>query len=438
MNVPMLSRIPLCLLLAASACMAGGTLPVAEVTSAISRAESVANDKGYAAFLDEMFVAGPDIMVQSEEFFPVFYGRDRVSAYFNPPTGNLYAHRERYSNVEGTLLRPGLALVTWHNRYDMQAVGRLPVGGWSRMVGVMRQTPDGWKFVSLVQAPMSLISQARRMQEEAISPDFVEFARRQNPSYDALVAADKRIAARRTGLPWLTGGGNTQDAAEGGPASATPAAAKASAAAAAAGKAAEQMDLARQVEATLRRGEVLYDRNDSVAFFDELWSGEQNLVFMSEQFFPVFYGRRPVEAYFKPPMKNLYSYRERYSNIEAMALEPDLAAVTYHVRYDMHAITRTPLGGWSRIFAVMKKEGGRWLFVAQFEAPMSMISQARWTHEAALAPDFLEFSRRQNPEYDAQVARDKKIQARKGAGVPWVSAGENVQQGAPRPSPTGP
>lgn len=438
MNVPMLLRFPLCLLLAASTCIAGEATPVAELTAAIARAESIVNDKGYKAFMDEMFVADQNIMVQSEEFFPVFYGRDQVGAYFAPPTANLYAHREKYSNVEGTLLRPGLALVTWHNRYDMQAVGRLPVGGWSRMVAVMRKTPDGWKFVSLVQAPMSLISQARRMQEEAISPDFVAFARRQNPAYDSLIAADKRIAARRTGLPWLTGGGNTQDAAEGGPGAPTPPPAKTAAGTGTSGAATDGADLARQIEATLRRGEELYDQNDSEAFFDQLWSGEQNLVFMSEQFFPVFYGRRSVEAYFKPPMKNLYSYRERYSDIEAMNLEPDLAAVTYHVRYDMHAITRTPLGGWSRIFAIMRKVDDRWLFVAQFEAPMSMISQARWTHEAALAPDFLEFSRRQNPDYDAQVARDKKIAARKGAGVPWVSAGENVQQGAPRPSPAAP
>lgn len=203
----------LSLLVGTSPALSADAFPAAEITAAIRKAESVANQKGYGAFLDEMFVTGNDIMVQSEEFFPVFYGRDSVTAYFKPPTENLYAHREQYSNVEGTLIRPDLAVVSWHNRYDMQAVGRLPVGGWSRMIAVMRRTSEGWKFVSLVQSPMSLISQARRIQEEAVSPDFVEFARRQNRAYDAQVAADKRIASRRAGLPWLTGGGNTQDAA---------------------------------------------------------------------------------------------------------------------------------------------------------------------------------------------------------------------------------
>lgn len=193
--------------------------------------------------------------------------------------------------------------------------------------------------------------------------------------------------------------------------------------------------LVKEIEPVLRRAEVLYDRNDSVAYFDELWSQDQNLVFMSEQFYPVFYGRKPVEAYFKPPLKNLYAYRERYANLEATYLAPDLAAVTYHVRYDMHAITRTPLGGWSRIFAIMRKENGAWKFQAQFETPMSLISQARRTHEEALSADFLEFSRQQNPKYDEQVARDRKIRQRRGDGVPWVTAGENIQKGPKRAAP---
>ena len=420
----MRSAILACLFIAGSAL---AEFPHAEIDAAITHAAAVANEKGYAAFLDETFASGDDIMVQSEEFFPVFYGRAKVTPYYKPPAENLYAHRERYSDVEGTQLGPDLAIVTWHNRYDMQAVGRAPVGGWSRMIALMRREQGAWKFQALVQAPMSLISQARRIQEEAVSADFVEYARKQNPDYDRLIAGDKRLQSRRSGLPWLTGGGSSQDGIEGGEptTAAAPGADRIPCPVVADAKA----TLVEQVTATLRCGEVVYDRNDSAAYFDQLWSRGPDLVFMSEQFFPVFYGRKPVEAYFKPPLKNLYAYRERYSNIEAMPVGPDLAVITYHVRYDMHAITRTALGGWSRIFAVMKKEGARWRFIAQFEAPMSLVSQARWTHEAALAADFPGFAHRQNPRYDEQVAKDKRIEARKGTGVPWVSAGENIQPG---------
>ena len=180
--------------------------------------------------------------------------------------------------------------------------------------------------------------------------------------------------------------------------------------------------LVREIESVLRRAEAIYDLNDSNRYFDELWSKDENLVFMSEQFYPVFYGRKNVEAYFKPPVKNLYAYRERYSNLQAQYLKPDLALATYHVRYDMHAITRIPLGGWARIIAVMRREEGQWKFLTQYEASMSAISQARRIHEEALSPDFVEFARKQNPNYDKQVAADKAI-ARRHGGVPWKSGG---------------
>jgi hypothetical protein len=125
-------------------------------------------------------------------------------------------------------------------------------------------------------------------------------------------------------------------------------------------------------------------------------------------------------------MKNLYGYRERYSNLQAQYLKPDLALVTYHVRYDMHAITRIPLGGWARIVAIMRREDGLWKFVAQYEASMSAISQARRIHEEALAPDFVEFARKQNPNYDRQVGADKGIEKRRG-GVPWKSGATPAQ-----------
>lgn len=201
------------------------------------------------------------------------------------------------------------------------------------------------------------------------------------------------------------------------------------------GRAIAQSDpaLAREIEAVLRRVEAIYDQNDSVRYFDELWLDDDNLVYMSEQFYPVFYGRAPVEAYFKPPGgRNMYAWRTRLSNVQAIYLAPDLAFATYEGRYDMHAITRTPLGGWTRKVGIFKRTAEGWKIVAELEAPMSLISQARRMHEEALSADFLEFSRRQNPKYDEQVARDRKIRQRRGEGVPWVTAGENTQQGPQR------
>jgi hypothetical protein len=195
--------------------------------------------------------------------------------------------------------------------------------------------------------------------------------------------------------------------------------------------------LTREIEAVLRGVEAVYDRNDSPAYFDTFWAPGDNLAYMSEQFFPVFYGRRAVEAYFKPPEgRNMYAWRTRLSSVQAMYLAPDVAIATYQARFDMHAYTRTPLGGWTRKVGIFERTPAGWRYLAELEAPMSLISQARRVHEEALAADFLAFSRRQNPGYDAQVAKDRKIQARRGDGTPWVTAGENTPTGYPRTEPS--
>ena len=84
------------------------------------------------------------------------------------------------------------------------------------MLTVFRETEDGWKIQAEVQLPMSMISQSRRLHELAVSSDFGEFARVQNPEYEEQVAADPRIMRRTQGVvPWELGG-TSQPTSEGG------------------------------------------------------------------------------------------------------------------------------------------------------------------------------------------------------------------------------
>ena len=192
--------------------------------------------------------------------------------------------------------------------------------------------------------------------------------------------------------------------------------------------------LAREVEAVLRQAEKIWDQRDSARYFDDLWSKGSDVVYMSEWFYPVFYGREATAAYFKPQPMNLYAHRERYSNIEATYIAPDLAVATYQVRYDEHAQGRMPLGGWSRVVMMLRKEQGQWRILGQFDAPMSLISQVRRLQEEALSNDFLDYARAQNPGYDKQVAADKAM-ARRRSGLPWISGGGNTQPDAPASQP---
>ena len=69
------------------------------------------------------------------------------------------------------------------------------------MIVVMRKTDDGWKIQQHYEAPMSIISQGRRIHEEALDPNFADFARGQNPDYDIIINNDANIQARKEGYP---------------------------------------------------------------------------------------------------------------------------------------------------------------------------------------------------------------------------------------------
>jgi hypothetical protein len=160
-----------------------------------------------ARVFQEMWLDADNIVLVSEEFQQFFHGREEISPYFNPPKPNLYAYREIVSNPRAMYLEEDLATVTYDLRYDMQPVGKPPMGGMSHMMTMFRKTDQGWKIQAEVQLPMGLISQSRILQEMAVSPDFVEFARTQNPDYDSQVSSDKTLQRRSKGVvPWMIGG----------------------------------------------------------------------------------------------------------------------------------------------------------------------------------------------------------------------------------------
>lgn len=162
---------------------------------------------GSPEVLKQMWLDADNIVLVSEEFHQRFHNREEVTPYFNPPKPNLYAYREIVSNPRATWLAEDLATVTYDLRYDMQPIGKPPMGGMSHMMTMFRKTDAGWKIQAEVQLPMGLISQSRILQEMAVSPDFVEFARVQNPEYDELISKDKRLQMRKKGvIPWMLGG----------------------------------------------------------------------------------------------------------------------------------------------------------------------------------------------------------------------------------------
>ena len=165
------------------------------------------NPNASSEVFEQMWLDADNIVLVSEEFHTMMHGRESVTPYFNPPKPNLYAYREIVSNPRATWLEDDLVTVTYDLRYDMQPISKPPMGGMSHMMTLFRKTDDGWKIQAELQLPMGLISQSRVLQEMAVSADFEDFARQQNPDYDELISKDKRLQMRKKGvIPWLLGG----------------------------------------------------------------------------------------------------------------------------------------------------------------------------------------------------------------------------------------
>jgi hypothetical protein len=179
--------------------------------------------------------------------------------------------------------------------------------------------------------------------------------------------------------------------------------------------------LTTAIQSVLDRMEEIYreDPNGSRQLFDELWLQDENIVYLSEQFEKAFYGYGPVAAYWKPSWNTLYGYREKYSDLQVTRISDEVALATFEIRYDMHAVTRTPLGGWSRLSLVLRNTDAGWKIQQFYETPMSLLSQGRMIHEQALDPNFADYARAQNSQYDELVQGDANIKARK-EGVPWA------------------
>jgi len=187
----------------------------------------------------------------------------------------------------------------------------------------------------------------------------------------------------------------------------------------------EDPELANELLEVLQQRQAIYakDPNASPQVYAEMWLDADNVVLVSEEFHQQFHGRDEVTPYFNPPNDNLYAYREIVSNPRATWLAPDLATVTYDLRYDMQPIGKPAMGGMSHMMTMFRKTDDGWKIQAELQLPMGLISQSRVLQEMAVSADFEDFARTQNQDYDELIKNDKRLQMRKKGVIPWMLGG---------------
>jgi ketosteroid isomerase-like protein len=136
--------------------------------------------------------------------------------------------------------------------------------------------------------------------------------------------------------------------------------------------------LSAEITAFLEAYEVAYDTQDYRAL-KSMWLDDGHPIYMAEEVpFPL-HGNARFDNYFNPsPGKRILDgIDNRYSEVRAKYLAPDVAVATYHLEWDIKLTGMAPMGGWDRAMAVFVKTPDGWKIAAYTEAPMGAATMVR-------------------------------------------------------------
>ena len=110
-----------------------------------------------------------------------------------------------------------------------------------------------------------------------------------------------------------------------------------------------------------------------------MWADDGNPIYMAEEVpFPL-YGKERLDNYFNPvPGKRILDgIYNKYSQVRAKYITPEVAVATYRLDYDIKLVGMQPSHGWDRVMAVFVRDGAEWKLTAYTEAPMGPATMVR-------------------------------------------------------------
>jgi ketosteroid isomerase-like protein len=141
---------------------------------------------------------------------------------------------------------------------------------------------------------------------------------------------------------------------------------------------AEDQQLATEITAFLADYAIAYNNQD-YRKVKQMWADDGNPIYMAEEVpFPL-YGQQRLDTYFNPvPGKRILDgIDNRYSEVRAKRIAPNIAVATYRLDYDIKLIGMPPSHGWDRVMAVFMHDGKDWKLTAYVEAPMGPATMVR-------------------------------------------------------------
>jgi len=135
------------------------------------------NSQHFATLLELWDANEPFPTYLAEEQAQWFVGWDRLRGYLDPPRPNPFveAIREEMYNIQVKQIAPDLAIAVWEMHFEMKTIGSHPIGEEVRVSAVLRNTPDGWRYIHWAESPKTAMVYIEDLYEKEVAPGWDEY-----------------------------------------------------------------------------------------------------------------------------------------------------------------------------------------------------------------------------------------------------------------------
>ena len=144
----------------------------AGVTAVIEETAERWNSQDYSSVLGLWDPNEPYPTYLAEEQAQWFIGWERLREYLDPPRPNpiVEAIREEMYNIKVKQIAPDLAVAVWEMHFEMKTIGSNPIGEEVRVSAVLRNTPDGWRYIHWAESPKTAMVYIEDLYEKDVAP----------------------------------------------------------------------------------------------------------------------------------------------------------------------------------------------------------------------------------------------------------------------------
>lgn len=149
----------------------------AAVTAVIHDTAERWNSQDFATVLELWDSNEPFPTYLAEEQAQWFVGWDRLREYLDPPRANpaVEAIREEMYDIQVKQIAPDLAVAVWYMHFEMKVIASNPIGENIRVSAVLRNTPEGWRYIHWAESPKTAPVYLEDLMEKDVEPGWDEY-----------------------------------------------------------------------------------------------------------------------------------------------------------------------------------------------------------------------------------------------------------------------